>query len=544
MSELPSPLSDNSNAQSPLLSTSSQLLRRSTYYIPILGWIKEYNRAKFGHDLVAAITLTCILIPQIISYTVTLAKVPIVVGLKSTIFPLFIYAIMGSSHSLSVGLDAVVCILIGQYKHENSIAFMCGVITFLLGILRFGFLDAIFSRPIIAGLISGVAVTICIEQIPFILGLIVVHCNSPLELLFHELNRLYTLHIQTFLLSCFSLLFMIMYSILSRFVNLQIPVIIPLVVVSIFSSFIFDFKSYGVAIVGEIEIHSDLLKIQLPINGVPIRTLIGPSGVITVIGFLESMLASKSFAAVKGYAISRNRELVALGLTNLVGSLFGCMPVYGSLARSMISHKAKVETPLCQVFVAFLVLTSTLVLLPIFRYLPLATTACVVMNAAINLIERQKIGFLIKIHAWTDLVISLIVFVTTLTISIEYGALISIVIALLLNVKNTTTPKISILGRKSGTHNEYVQMTEFPDDVEQVDGALLLQIDESLNFANSAEMMERVRRLEWFGHMQHHPSDHPSQSPIHHVIFDLGNMLKIDSTYFISNLELWKYYSK
>ena len=508
-------------------------MRRTTYYVPILKWGKEYTFKKCIHDMTAALTLTSILIPQIISYTVTLAKVPVTTGLKSTIFPLIVYSVMGSSHSLSIGLDAVVCILIGQYKHENSIAFLSGVMLLMLGLFRFGFLDAIFSRPLMAGFISGIALTICIEQIPFIMGLVVVHGSSPFEQFLNELARLHTLHLPTFLLSLSLLFFVILYNTASKLIKFQMPpVIIPMVFFSITSSYLFNFNSYGIAIVGDIQVHGDLLSIQIPLknNTAPIKTLLGPSGVISVIGFMESMIASKTFASVKGYAISRNRELVALGLTNIIGSFFGCLPAFGSLSRSLISHKAHVETPACQAFVALFILLSTLFLLPIFKYLPLACTACIVMSAAFKLIERQKIGFLIKIHAWRELIMSCLVFISTMTISIEYGALSCIVIALLLNVRNTTLPKITLIARKQGTHNEYIPMTEYPDDAEEIDGVLVLQIDESLHFANSAEMMERVRRLEWFGHNDHHPSDHPSQSPIHHIVFDLGNMKKIDAT--------------
>ena len=534
LEELESPISPTSPSF-PLIGTSRHLFRRTTYYVPILRWYKDYSILKMKKDIIAALTLTCILIPQIISYTVTLAKIPIVVGLKSTIFPLFIYAIMGSSHSLSIGLDAVVCILIGQYKHENSIAFVCGVMTLMLGLMRFGFMDAIFSRPIIAGFISGVAVTICVEQVPFIFGIVGAHGDSPFELLLSEFKLLTTLNPPTFLFSCCCLAFMIMYRLLNKITKVNVPVIIPLVIFSMLLSFFLNLKTFGINIVGDIQIHGDLLKIGLPLHNTdtPLRTLLGPSGVISIIGFMESMIAAKSFASVKGYAISRNRELVALGLTNIIGSFFGCLPVYGSLARSMIAHKAGVETPLCQVFVAIFVLISTLFLLPIFKYLPLATTACIVMQAACNLIERQKIGFLVKIHAWKDLIVSFIVFFITFFVSIEYGALCSILIALLMNVRNTTLPKITLLGRKLGTHHEFLSITEFPDDVEEIEGVLVLQIEESLHFANSAEMMERVRRLEWFGHAEHHPSDLPIQSPIHHIIFDLSNMKRIDSTYLL-----------
>eukprot|EP00834_Sanchytrium_tribonematis_P002389 NODE_73_length_24441_cov_0.672952.p4 type:complete len:526 gc:universal NODE_73_length_24441_cov_0.672952:23503-21926(-) len=523
----------NFNSLSPLLSSSEHIIRRSTYYVPIMKWMQDYNSTKFLRDITAALTLTCILIPQVISYTMTLAKIPTVVGLKSTIFPLFIYAIFGSSHSLSIGLDAVVCILIGQYKHENSIAFICGIITLLLGLMRFGFLDAIFSRPIIAGFISGVACTIIIEQIPFMFGIHVARGSSPLELLWSEIETLDTLHIQTLLLSCFCLIFIILYNSFSKILKFKVPVILPLVILNIFFSYLLNFKTYGIAIVGNIEVHGDLFKMSLPLKNLDtsVKSLIGPSGVIAVIGFMESMIASKSFASIKGYAISRNRELVALGLTNIVGSFFGCMPVYGSLARSMISHNSHVETPISQIFVALFVLTSTLLLLPAFKYLPLAATACIVTQAAYNLIERQKISFLIKLHAWKDIVISIVVFIITLSISIEYGALFAILIALLLNVRNTTLPKITLLGRRHGTSDEYLALSEFPDESEGIDGVLLLQIDESLHFANSAEMMERVHRLEAHGHLEHHPSDHPSQAAIHHIIFDIGNMKRVDSTY-------------
>lgn len=231
----------------------------------------------------------------------------------------------------------------------------------------------------------------------------------------------------------------------------------------------------GVAVLGHYS--GDVPKVQLPdLTTSTISSLIQPALVISIIGFIESVVTAKTFADRHGYSISPNRELVALGLSNIVGSFFGSIPCFGSLARSSVNDKAGAKTLASSFLSSCIILFTIGLLLPLFRLLPQAVMASIIMMAALGLVEVHDIKFLVTISAWTDLLLVFITFTITIFLDITVGLFVSIFLSIFLVVKHGSNPVVTILGRLSNTDKvQHFQRSIIQDELIHYISPLFLQ---------------------------------------------------------------------
>ncbi|KAF7791398.1 hypothetical protein EIP86_002412 [Pleurotus ostreatoroseus] len=286
--------------------------QRIRYYIPATAWIPEYTLALLGGDVLGGVTVACMLIPQSVSYASSLAKLSPVTGLFSAAIPGIVYALLGTSRQLNVAPEAALSLLLGQavsdilhgdpHSHPvdpeaiglevaTIITFQAGLISFLLGIFRLGFLDVVLSRALLRGFVTAVAVVIMIEQLIPMFGL------TTLQ---HQLNPQTTLEKFVFLVDN---VFAHMHktTTLISFVALLVLVVLRNVKAA--------FKQY-----------------------VWIYRL--PEVLLVVVISTHSIVSAKQNAAKYGHSISPNRELVALGAGNIVASFVpGTLPAGGSITR-------------------------------------------------------------------------------------------------------------------------------------------------------------------------------------------------------------------
>ncbi|KNE58129.1 hypothetical protein AMAG_04946 [Allomyces macrogynus ATCC 38327] len=486
-----------------------------------------------------------------------------------------------------------------------TLSLLVGIFTFMLGFFRFGFIDSMLSRALLRGFITAVALVIMIEQVPTLLGMPLVPGGLPaleplppvfpipptvsstmywstgtaeavepdddepsaFDLFLTLLDRLHETHAPTLLLSIVSVAFLLITAaakqrIADRFhrpwVKL-IPEILILVVATITLSWAYDWRSQGIEILGRVRFSG------LPVPRFPllkpfsvIRGLTIPAILISVIGFVESIVVTKSYAGAHNYPVSRNRELVALGVANLAGAFFHAYPAFGSLARSRVADRVGARTQLAGLVAAALVLVAIFCLLPCFEYLPKAVMASIILVAALSLVETHDIAFMLQLHAWKDLMFMLFTFALTVFVSIEAGVLVSIALSLLLVVKDVAIPRITLLGRvrpatpaaiptAHGTaippsvlaqrRVKYRSMANFQgaqiptSDDDDAAGTVVVRIDEPLHFANTGELRDRLSRAERFGSLAAHPSETPRRrAPVRHVVFDVHHMPRIDAS--------------
>ncbi|KAI9164460.1 hypothetical protein H9P43_008311 [Blastocladiella emersonii ATCC 22665] len=576
---------------------------RARYYVPALSWMPAYSRADLVHDAIAGSTVAFVLIPQGLSYASSLAKLEPVVGLYTAAFAVVVYGFFGTSRQLSIGPEALVSILVGSAVSKTAVTggagaspdpaeaaaitgtlcLLVGLFTFALGFFRFGFIDSVLSRALLRGFISAVAIVIMVEQGPSLLGIPPPDAThggaddeeemSPFDKIVDLASRAHRAHLPTLFVSLASVTFLVGAAWVKQRVSQRhpgvrfVPEILLLVILAILGSWSLDLEAHhGVAVLGAVK------SSGIPAPSIPalrpfstIRSLTIPAILISVLGFVESIVVTKQYAALRGYGTSRNRELVALGVANIAGAFFHAFPAFGSLARSRVNDRVGARTQLAGMIAGTLVLFAICFLLPAFYHLPKAAMASIILVAAFSLIETHDIHFILRLRAWRDFGLLLFTFFTTILVSIEAGILLSIALSLLLVVKDVAVPRITILGRVRDHHSHSRPATAAttngplkyrpvptdrthspvpprdPDDPDSpyarasedavTAGVVVIRLDEALHFANTGELRERLLRAERFGSMAAHPSEQPTRRhPLRLAVFDVRHMPAIDAS--------------
>ncbi|CAO3697060.1 unnamed protein product [Rhizopus microsporus] len=535
---------------------------RSKYYLPILQWLPLYNRQLLVGDFLAGITLACLLIPQALSYATALCKLDAIHGLYGIAFPAISYAVFGMSRQMSVGPEATLALLIGssiaqQSNHETGdnpidpLAWSClmtlftGIFTLLLGIFRLGFLDSLMSRALLRGFVSGVALVVMVQQAITLLGLTeqskvwgISEASTTIERLYFLFKHMQVAHKLSSAVSVTSVLFLlVMRAVKSRWTDkrwLQLfPDVLLVVIVSILLTQHMGWDHQGLAILGKID------SAGIPWPSIPsfphnkhMKDLLVTSAMIAVIGFVESIVIVKVYSNRHNYSVSANRELVALGMANVFSGLFQGIPAFGSVSRSKINDRAGARTQMACLVTGIIAILAILFLLPYFHYLPKAVLSSIIFVAVLSLLSElpEDLEFIFKIGAWRDLALLLVTFLATIFVSLEFGTLLAVTLSLLLTIKETSYPRISIMGRVKGSVNKFKPIRDESDDIEHLQDVLIVRIEEALFFANTGQLKDRLRRLEMFGDMSIHPSEDPRRRESLYTIFDVGSMPTIDAS--------------
>ncbi|TFK45036.1 sulfate anion transporter [Crucibulum laeve] len=544
----------------------SQLKKKIKYYIPSLSWIPDYSLSLFGGDFLAGITVACMLIPQSVSYASSLAKLSPVTGLFSASIPGIVYAFLGSSRQLNVAPEAALSLLLGQaiseIRHDypdphsgktdliglgvaSVITLQVGLISFLLGFFRLGFIDVVLSRALLRGFISAVAVVIMIEQLIPMFGLTtLMHTVDPEttidKFIFLVKNAIANPHRPTTIISFTALASLIG---LRWFKNqfkktwwiYRLPEVLVVVVVSTFLSSEFSWDEDAVDILGAVSVTTGESFIQFPLghsNLKFLRRTTSTAVLISVVGFLDSIVAAKQNSARFGYSISPNRELVALGAANLVASFVpGTLPAYGSITRSRINGDVGGRTQMASLVCSGVVLLATFFLLPWLYYLPKCVLASIIGLVVFSLLAEtpHDVLYYWRMAAWVDLALMFLTFTFSIIWNVEVGVVVSLIISLLLVVHRSSKTRMTILGRIPGT-DRWKPINENPEAEESVSGALIVRIRENLDFANTAQLKERLRRLELYGVGKSHPSEEPRRQQASILVFHMADMDTCDAS--------------
>ncbi|WP_425080938.1 SulP family inorganic anion transporter [Ruegeria arenilitoris] len=483
---------------------------RAAQYLPVLSWARSYGRAELSDDLMAAVIVTIMLIPQSLAYAL-LAGLPPEAGLYASIAPILLYAIFGTSRALAVGPVAVVSLLtasaVGQVAEQGTagyavaaltLAFLSGSFLLLLGFLRLGFLANFLSHPVIAGFITASGILIAASQLKHILG-VNAHGHTLLEIVasiaahLHEVNWV-TLVIG---LSATVFLFWARRWLKPGLLRLGAPVAladiltkagpVAAVVATTVTVWALDLVEMGVKIVGEVP--QSLPPLTLPVFAPDLlAALLVPAVLISVIGFVESVLVAQTLAAKKRQRIDPDQELIGLGAANIGAAFTGGYPVTGGFARSVVNFDAGAETPAAGAYTALGLAIAALALTPLVYFLPNATLAATIILAVLSLVD-----FSIFRRTWdysrADFIAVSATVLLTLGLGVEVGVASGVAISILLHLYKTSRPHVAEVGRVPGTeHFRNVQR----HDVETAPTALTLRIDESLYFVNAGFLEELI----------------------------------------------------
>ena len=480
-------------------------------YLPILDWGRRYDRSAFSNDMIAAVIVTIMLIPQSLAYAL-LAGLPPEAGIYASIAPIVLYAIFGTSKALAVGPVAVVSLLtasaIGQVAGTGTagyavaaltLAGLSGAFLVLLGVLRLGFLANFLSHPVIAGFITASGILIATSQLKHILG-ISAHGHTLPEMLGSIVAHLDQINLVTVVigLSATGFLFWVRGSLKPLLKRLGMgPLMTDLLakagpVAAVASTtmavWAFDLHGMGVKIVGDVP--QSLPPFTVPgLSPDLIKTLLVPAILISVIGFVESISVAQTLAAKKRQRIDPDQELIGLGAANLGAAFTGGFPVTGGFSRSVVNFDAGSETPAAGIFTAIGLAVAALALTPLVYYLPNATLAATIIVAVLSLVDfsilRKTWGY-----ARADFIAVSATIALTLIMGVEVGVASGVGISILLHLYKTSRPHVAEVGLVSGTqHFRNVKRHA----VETNPHILTLRVDESLYFVNARFLEDLVQ---------------------------------------------------
>ncbi len=478
-------------------------------------WLIAYQKDQLSGDIVAGIIVAVVLIPQAIAYGM-LAGLPPEVALYSSILPLILYAVFGSSNTLAVGPVGLMSLMTGTALLElnlssleqtiaaaHTLAFLVGLFLLALKVARLSGLINFLSHPVTSGFISASAIIIIISQLKNLLGLAIPRGLPAYESAYRTLEQLPQSNISSTFIGLFGLLILWFFKIpLTRYLNAGlmnstarqfISKSGPLFAVALSTFFVYYFSlntGQLVTIIGHIP--PGLPSIQLPSFNISLVKMLLPNAfAIALIGYLESTSIAKSMASQRREKISASKELQGLGAANIAASLSGGYPVAGGFGRSMVNFSSGANTPLASIITAGLITLTLLSLTPLFFFLPKAILAAIIIVAVAPLINVRAFK-----HAWrydkTDALSLLVTFFTVLIVDVETGLICGAAISVGIYLHRSTQPHIAVVGQV-GTTEHYRNIDRH--SVKTDPRILAIRIDENLYFANTNYLEDRIIQL-------------------------------------------------
>lgn len=504
--------------------------------LPIFDWVPTYDQKTFTSDLLAALIVTLMLIPQSLAYAM-LAGLPPEVGLYASIAPLVLYMFFGTSRVLAVGPVAVISLMtaaaIGEHASAGThaywqiaitLAFLSGLILLALGLLRLGFLANFLSHSVVSGFITASALLIAANQFKTVMG-VRVDGDNFFVLLKNLLAQATHTHALTFLVGIGTLgfLFLTRHYLKPNLIRLGVPPTIadivgkacPVIAIGLTTGLTWglSWDQAGVKVVGFVP--QSLPPVTAPLWDISLwSTLFVPALLISIVGFVESVSVGQTLAARKRQRIEPNQELVALGACNLSAAFTGGFPVTGGFARSVVNADSGARTPAAGFMTALGIALTSLLLTPVLFYLPHVTLAATIIIAVLSLVD-----FKIFIHTWhfarSDFYAAAATLLGTLGFGVEAGLVVGVLLSIGLHLYKTSEPHIAEVGLVPGTEH-FRNVTRHHVMTSPI--VLCLRIDESLYFANARNIEDRLN------------AEVAGRSELQHVVLQCSAVNDIDAS--------------
>ncbi|KAI8365198.1 sulfate transporter family-domain-containing protein [Radiomyces spectabilis] len=471
---------------------------------PITEWLPKYNLKWLSSDLVCAITVGTIVVPQSMAYA-KIANLPPEFGLYSSFVGVMIYPFLGTSKDISIGTTAIMSLLVGQivasittmpqflsgaWTYNDiavTLALFAGLISLVVGILRLGILFRFICQPAIAGFMAGSGLTIIINQFNKIFGIPNIKTTEAPYLVFGKtLINLHHTHID----AVFGLLSLVwLYGIryiatkmmtrYPRYANVWFYInitrnIVVIVVTTLISYLINHFAHYTQSpfkILGPIA--SGFQHMGVPdVDTSLLSHLMKDMPGIIVLLVMEHGAIATSLGKVSDYKVEMNQEIIAIGLTNVFASFFGAYPSTGAFSRSAVMSKSGARTPFANFFVGIIVILALYAFTPAFQYIPDASLAAVIAHAVTDLISGPSVWLKFwKLHP-SELLIFAAAYIIALLTRIDISVYVPVGLSLIIQLYRVARPDYAVLGRLDlqqplNYPQEKVSVTDDLDRLEQ-----------------------------------------------------------------------------
>ncbi|XBI03933.1 hypothetical protein VPH35_132294 [Triticum aestivum] len=466
----------------------------------------------------------------------------------SSFVPPLVYTMLGSSRDLAVGPTSITSLIMGAMLQKGvpvspseeptlflqlalTSTLFAGLLQASLGILRLGFIIDFLSKATLLGFMAGAAIIVSLQQLKELLGII--HFTDKMDIVpvmasvFQHTDEWSW---QTMLMgACFLVLLLS-----ARHVNIQsmrwpeffwISACAPLVSIIISTVLIFLFKgeNHNISIIGPLKCglnHPswDKLLFDPKYLGLTMKTGL----VIGIISLTEGVAVGRTFASIKDYKVDGNKEMMAIGLMNIVGSCTSCYVTTGGFSRSAVNHNAGCKTAMSNVIMALTVMVTLLFLMPLFVYTPNVVLGAIIIVAVIGLLD-----FSAAYHIWKmdkiDFLVCFCAFAGVIFLSVQQGLAIAVGISVFRVLMQVTRPRMIIQGNIKGT-DIYRNIHQY-EEAQRVPGFLILTVEAPINFANSNYLNERTKR--W---IEDESFSANKQTELRFVIFDLSAVPAIDTS--------------
>ncbi|KAJ8442392.1 hypothetical protein Cgig2_018648 [Carnegiea gigantea] len=469
-------------------SFKTKLILGLQYFFPIFQWLPGYGFDLFRSDLVSGLTIASLAIPQGISYA-KLANLPPIID--SSFVPPIIYSVLGSSRHVGVGPVSIASIVMGAMLSEFvsptddpdlylKLAFtstlFAGVFQASLGIFRMGFIIDFLSKATLIGFMAGAAIVVSLQQLKGVLG--ITHFTSKMEII------------------------PVMSSVFSHKNESKkkprlfwVSAAAPLTSVIISTLLIFCLKSRADKIpkIGQLPKGLNPPSVNMLYFHGSHLALAAKTGLITgMLSLIEGIAVGRTFASLGNYQVDGNKEMMAIGIMNIVGSCSSCYVTAGAFSRSAVNYNAGAKTAMSNIVMATAVLVTLFFLMPLFYYTPNVVLAAIIITAVIGLIDYQAAYKLWKVDK-LDFVACLCSFLGVLFISVPAGLSLAIGISVFKVLLHITRPNITILGNIPDT--QIFQSLERYTNAVRIPSFLILGVAAPVYFANSTYLQERILRF-------------------------------------------------
>lgn len=475
---------------------------------PAWKWLKNYGQPAFKEDLLAAAIVVAMLVPQGMAYAM-IAGLPPMMGLYASILPMIIYAWFGGSPTLSIGPVALISMMtfatleplyeVGSPVYIQAaclLAVLVGIISFFLGLCRFGFLIRLISHPVIKSFIIASAVLIALGQVKFLLD-IPLQTSNLIEFVQSVWQYLRFSHGWSLVLGLCAIGFLIYApKILKqskiKFLNgsnqlFHKALPLMLVLLSITLVYFANLDNLGIKTVGQIP--SGFPLIQMPFwTWDLVKTLLPGAAMIAMVSFVESISIAQATAFQQRTELNSNQELMALGLANLSAGMSSAFPVTGSLSRTVVNADAGAKTPMAGVISSLFIIVVSLYFTGLFKDLPLAILAATIIVSIWKLVSFKPF-----FEAWryskADGIAMWVTFFGVLCIDISTGLMIGIVSTFVLLLWRISRPHMAVIGLVENTQH-FRNISRH--DVLTSTALVSIRIDENLTFLNAYTLKEFV----------------------------------------------------
>ena len=484
-------------------------------YLPLLGVLARYRPADLHHDLVAGLVVAVISVPKSMAYAF-LAGLPPQAGLYACLLPMLAYAILGSSRHLVVGPVAVAALMvaaaIGQHAPDFAggpmavttvICIEAGIFLLVLRLTQMGGIVHLLSYPVITGFINAAAVVIVLSQLSGFTGIHKEAGAIPVAALRDLIVNIGSLNPVTLLLAVASLglvwgarrhgdrLAARIWPALrgSAVVSRAGPLAVLLFTTLVVALFDLDLR-FDVATAGHIP--GGLPEFTLPPADPLIWLQVMPSAaMIAAVVYVESYTIGSSLAVRERTRLDNPQELLALGVANLTAGFSGATPVAGSFSGSSVNHQSGARTPVSSLICVLVILAVLMVATPLFKDLPQATLAAIVIVSVVGLIDLASVVRHWRVYR-EDGVTELVTFVTVLAFGVEGGLIAGVLLSIAFFVRRSSRARVTVVGRVGDTDSFRAVRRH---DAETREHIAAIRVDENIFFANANNIETRVLRL-------------------------------------------------